>query len=184
MRVVAGKYKNTVLESLEGNDTRPTKDMVKEALFSSLGIFDGSEDFLDLFGGSGSIGIEALSRGCKSVTTNDLNPKAVKVIRANYNKVKAQAKISNLNWDECLKNLKGQQFDYVFLDPPYVFDEFERLMSLLKELNLLKAGAIVIWEVAKTTKMAESFDDYILYKEKKYGVSKLYYYQGVTKWQK
>lgn len=177
MRVVAGKYKNTNLDSLEGNDTRPTKDMVKEALFSSLGIFDGSESFLDVFGGSGAIGIEALSRGVKEVYTNDLNPKAVKVIRSNYAKVKASANIYNQNWDAFLMNLKGKQFDYVFLDPPYVFDEFEKAMDLMQSLELLKDHSIIIFEVAKTTKMEASYGEYTLYKEKKYGVSKLYYYK-------
>ena len=80
MRVVAGKYRGTNLFTLEGNNTRPTKDMVKEALFSSLMVMP-DESFLDIFSGSGAIGIEAISRGLDDVVFNDLNKDACKMMK-------------------------------------------------------------------------------------------------------
>ena len=87
MRVIAGKYKRTPIKTLEGEDiTRPTRDMVKEALFSSIQI-NNETRFLDLFSGSGSIGLEALSRDAKEVVFNDINKDAVKIINTNLEKV-------------------------------------------------------------------------------------------------
>ena len=83
MRIIAGKYKRTPILTLEGEDiTRPTRDMVKEALFSTINIYSDTS-FLDLFSGSGSIGLEALSRGAEKVVFNDCNEKAVKIIHKN-----------------------------------------------------------------------------------------------------
>ena len=149
MRVIAGKYKRTILNTLEGNDTRPTKDMVKEALFSSIDI-DSTTIFLDLFAGSGAIGIEAISRGSKSVIMNDINPKAVTIIKANLAKIKERVIVYNLDWKSCLSKLGGKQFDIIFLDPPYAFNEYTKLFDALIKFNILKKDAIIIWEVSIT----------------------------------
>jgi RNA methyltransferase, RsmD family len=176
MRIIAGKYKRTNLASLSGNDiTRPSKDMLKEALFSSINIYSDTY-FLDLFSGSGAVGIEALSRGAKEVVFNDINKEALKIIKENLNKVNEKRIVYNLDYQECLNNLK-MRFDYIFLDPPYVFKDFDNIFDLIKQNNLLSLDGIVIVEVNKDMKMLLNYGDLSLFKERKYGISKLYYYR-------
>lgn len=177
MRIIAGKYKNSVILAPEGNDTRPSKDMLKEAMFSSIGFFRGDESILDLFGGSGAIGLEALSRGAKKAIINDISKNAYNIIKTNVNKLKADAQIYNLDYVDLLNKL-DEKFDIIFLDPPYIFNEYEKLMRLINDNNLLKDDGIIIWEVEKNTKMNDKYEDYTLYKTKKYGISLLNYYKG------
>lgn len=124
MRVIAGKHKSKALESLEGRNTRPTMDKVKEGIFNSLHEVSGLG--LDLFAGSGALGIEALSRGMEKVIFVDQNFKAVKVIKANLNQLDlmSQAEVYKNNADRALKALAKReiQFDIIFLDPPYKRD--------------------------------------------------------------
>ena len=121
MRVIAGKHKSKALESLEGRNTRPTMDKVKEGIFNSLHNVSGLG--LDLFAGSGALGIEGLSRGMDKVIFVDQNFKAIKVIQANLQQLDLteQAEVYKNNADRALKalNKRDIQFDYIFLDPPY-----------------------------------------------------------------
>lgn len=177
MRIIAGKYKKSTLNTLEGDDiTRPTRDMVKEALFSSITIHNETV-FLDLFSGSGAIGLEALSRGCRDVIFNDANRKAYGIIKSNLRKFNEERTVYNDDYALCLKKLKGYQFDYVFLDPPYAFREYDSIFQLLEEFGLLKDDGIIIAETRKDTILADAYGIYGLYKEKKYGISKLLYYR-------
>ena len=176
MRVVAGKYKKTKLDSLDSLKTRPTKDMVKEALFSSLYNIENSY-FLDLFAGSGAIGIEALSRGAKKVVFNDNNKDACKIMKQNLLKIKEDCCVFNLDYRECLNRL-DDKFDFVYVDPPYAFNEYEEVFKLLLEYKLLNKGAIIIVEVKKEVCLSENIFSFVKYKEKKYGISKLLYYRG------
>ena len=176
LRVVAGKYKRTKLDSLDSLKTRPTKDMVKEALFSSIYI-ENESNFLDLFAGSGAIGIEALSRGAKKVVFNDNNHDACKIIKQNLAKIKEDVTVYNLDYKECLKRLDKDKFDYVYVDPPYAFDEYVEVFKLLLEYELLNDEAIIIVEVKKDVDLDENIFNFSKYKEKKYGISKLLYYR-------
>ena len=176
MRIVSGKYKRTPLLSLEGDKTRPTKDMVKEALFDSIQIMS-SDSFLDLFSGSGAIGIEAISRGANKVIFNDSNIDAVKIINSNLNKIHEEARVFNLDYEECLFKLNETPFDYVFLDPPYAFEDYDKVFELIDKYHLLSKKGIIIVEVNKNTVLNDTYNDLELYKEKKYGISKLLYYR-------
>lgn len=176
MRIIAGKYKRTPLITLEGDKTRPTKDMVKEALFDSIQI-TSEDSLLDLFSGSGAIGIEAISRGAKRVVLNDCNKDAVKIIEANLKKINEQARVLNLDYEECLFKLNDFPFDYIFLDPPYAFEEYEYIFKLINSYHLLTRKGIIIVEVNKNTKLNDNYFDLIKFKEKKYGISKLLYYR-------
>ncbi|MDO4197891.1 MAG: 16S rRNA (guanine(966)-N(2))-methyltransferase RsmD [Erysipelotrichaceae bacterium] len=177
MRVIAGKYKRTPLNTLEGEDvTRPTRDMVKEALFSTITVYSDTK-FLDLFAGSGAIGIEALSRGAEDAVFNDINKDAVKIIEGNLSKLNENRMVLNLPYEECIKRLKGYRFDYIYIDPPYIFNEHEKLFSLIEEYDLLNDDGIAIAEVNKSTVLNEEYNKVKLYKEKKYGINKLYYYK-------
>lgn len=121
MRIVAGKRKGLIIKSIEGESTRPTRDIVREALFSIL--FNNIDDakFLDLFAGSGAMGIEALSRGASEAYFSDINPKCVRIINENITKAKfnEQAKVFNADYKLVLKKLQGNKFDIIFIDPPY-----------------------------------------------------------------
>ena len=174
MRVVAGKYKRSTLLTLDSLATRPTKDMVKEALFSSIYVEDSL--FLDLFSGSGSIGIEALSRGARDVVFNDLSKDAVKVIKTNLSKFKEDRRVYNLDYLSCLNRLEDK-FDYIFVDPPYAFEEYERIFETIDSFNLYSNNCRIIVEVKKEKELADELFFFEKYKEKKYGISKLLYYR-------
>ena len=177
MRVIAGKYKRTPIKTLEGKDiTRPTKDMVKEALFSSI-VINNETCFLDLFSGSGSIGIEALSRGAKEVIFNDINKDAIKIIKENLDKVKEDRVVYNLGYLDCLDKVSNMKFDYIYCDPPYDFNEYDQIFCTVDKYNLLNKKGIIIVEVRKNIDLCDSYFEIKKYKEKKYGISKLLYYR-------
>lgn len=176
MRIVAGKYKRLLLDTLEGDSTRPTKDMVKEALFDSLQVIEG-ESFLDLFAGSGSIGIEAISRGCHEVIFNDANKDAIKIIEKNLQKINEVKRVLNLDYKDALQKVRNTEFNYIFLDPPYAFNEYDELFRLINEYKLLSKKGIIVVEVKKDTDLKEEYFNLIKYKDKKYGISKLLYYR-------
>ena len=184
MRVIAGKYKRTPIKTLEGQDiTRPTKDMVKEALFSSIQIYEDTS-FLDLFSGSGAIGLEALSRGANNVIFNDINKEAVKIINTNLAKVNETRMVLNLDYQECCKRLEGETFDYIYCDPPYNFSSYEDLFFYINKYKLLAKKGIMIIEVRKDTDLNEEYLGIKLFKEKRYGINKLLYYRKEQIWLK
>lgn len=168
MRIIAGKYKRRNIKTLESYDTRPTKDMVKEAIFDSIQINEG-DTFLDLFAGSGAIGIEAISRGANKVVFNDNNIKAVYIIKENLKSINETAEVYNEDSLVLLKDLK-ESFSYIFIDPPYIYDKYDDLIDLIKHNNLLKDNGSIILEVNKDTVIKHK-----VFKEKKYGISKILY---------
>lgn len=177
MRVIAGKYKRTPIKTLDGEDiTRPTRDMVKEALFSSIEI-DGDTRFLDLFSGTGSIGLEALSRGAKDAVFNDINKDAFKIIKTNLDKVHENRTVYNLDYQDCLKQLENNQFDYIYCDPPYNFKAYDELFFYINKYGVLGKKGIIIVEVRKDTDLNDEYLNIVRYKEKRYGISKLFYYR-------
>ena len=177
MRVIAGKYKRTPIKTLSGDDvTRPTRDMVKEAFFSTIDIYSDT-NFLDLFSGSGSIGLEAISRGADRVVFNDLNKDAVKIIQNNLDKLYERREVYNLDYQECLKKLEGSKFDYIYCDPPYDFNAYEDIFFYVEKYELLNKEGIMIMEVRKDTDLKDEYLGLKLYKEKRYGISKLLYYK-------
>ena len=167
MRIIAGKYKRKNLLSLEGLDTRPTKDMVKEAIFDTIQI-SSDDNLLDLFSGSGAIGIEAISRGA-SATFNDLNPKAVDIIKKNLDSINENASVFCKDAFSLVESI-DDSFSYIFIDPPYIFDRYDELIDLIKDKNILKHDGTIILEVNKDTVLR-----HIAYKEKIYGISKVLY---------
>ncbi|HDH4903799.1 TPA: 16S rRNA (guanine(966)-N(2))-methyltransferase RsmD [Staphylococcus argenteus] len=148
MRVIAGKHKSESLESMEGRNTRPTMDKVKEGIFNSL--YDVSGIGLDLFAGSGALGIEALSRGMDKVIFVDQNFKAVKIIKSNLENLDLveQSEVYKNNADRALKALSKReiQFDIIFLDPPYEKGLIDKALKQISEFNLLKENGIIVCE--------------------------------------
>ena len=155
MRIIAGKYRSRVLKSVEGQATRPTLDKVKEATFMRLMPMIDQASVLDLFAGTGAIGLEAISRGAKHAVLVDGSKAAIAVINANVDSLKADNQCTVLRMDalDALRYLSnhGFQFDLVYLDPPYGKVEMSPILDRLIEFNLLLPDAIVIHEtLAKT----------------------------------
>ena len=122
MRVIAGSARSLKLKTLEGIDTRPTTDRIKETLFNMIAPYLYDCEFLDLFAGSGGIGIEALSRGAKEAVFVEKNPKAMECIKENLKFTRLEKKGITLTKDvlNALYQLEGDKvFDYIFMDPPY-----------------------------------------------------------------
>ena len=123
MRIISGSAKGTKLYTLEGDATRPTLDRVKEPLFSIIQHYIVGANILDLFAGSGALGLEALSRGADKAILCDYSRKAVNIIKQNIEKTKLTEKteVWNMDYKKALEKLKdnSQKFDIIFLDPPY-----------------------------------------------------------------
>lgn len=143
MRVIAGKARRLALKTVSGMDTRPTTDRIKETLFNMIQDNIYGVRFLDLFAGSGAIGIEALSRGAREAVFVEQNPAAVKCIRENlqFTKLEPQAVVMQADVFSALSRLEGKGvFDLVFMDPPY-----DRLLEK-KALYALRSSSIVTKE--------------------------------------
>lgn len=150
MRVISGNARGKKLVSLEGMNTRPTLDRVKEALFNIIQFDIADKDVLDLFAGSGAIGIEAISRGAKSATFCDNSIDAVKIIKTNIENTRSKDKATVINKDYslALKQLRkeNKQFDIIYLDPPYKTDFANKAIEEIINLNLLSKDGIIIVE--------------------------------------
>lgn len=175
MRIISGTMRGTKLYTLEGDNTRPTLDRVKEALFSKINFEIQDATILDLFAGSGALGLESLSRGAEKVFLCDNSRDAIKIINQNIEKTKTKDKVSLLNMDykKALEELRIQKikFDIVFLDPPYKTDFAEDAAKYIVENKLLKEEGFIILETDEKERVLNNLDTDILeVKEiKKYG---------------
>lgn len=155
MRVIAGKARRLPLVSPEGRDTRPTTDRIKETLFNILQDEVPGCNFLDLFSGSGGIGIEALSRGAREAVFVEFGKEALACIRANLNKTRLvdQAMILPVEVGYGISKLEkmGKKFDIVYADPPYKKGFEPKILDLLAESEIVKPGALVILESSLDT---------------------------------
>jgi 16S rRNA (guanine966-N2)-methyltransferase len=168
MRVIAGLYKGRRLAAPAGRETRPTSDRVREALFSVLGDRVGGARVLDLFAGSGALGIEALSRGAATATFVDAAPAAIKALRANLEPLDAPAETRKADALRFLDaaSRAARQYDLVFLDPPYRLAA--SLGSALSDAlpAVLAPGAVVVAESDRRSPLAL---DLPLHDERRYG---------------
>jgi len=148
LRIISGKAKGTKLETLEGLDTRPTLDRVKEALFSIIQNEIWESKVLDLFSGSGALGLESLSRGAKIAYLCDISKKAIEIIKQNIKKThfEEQTKIINKNYKKCLEEVKNEQFDLIFLDPPYRTNYGIDAVRYITENNMITKDGTMIFE--------------------------------------
>lgn len=149
MRVIAGKARRLPLKTLPGADTRPTTDRIKETLFNILQPELLDCRFLDLFSGSGAIGIEALSRGAAYAVFVEKNPKACACIRENlaFTKLAEDGKLLNMDVLQALRSLEGQDaFDCIFMDPPYGHGLERQVLEYLAESTLAGEDTLIIIE--------------------------------------
>lgn len=170
MRVITGKARGTVLKTPEGLQTRPTADRVKEALFSIIQFDVPGAKVLDLFGGSGQLGIEALSRGAKQAVFVDESDAACKLIRENLRRTKLEsdAKIIRSDYMAFL-NSCHDKFDLIFLDPPYAEVFLENAIKRISEIDILQSGGIIVAERPLGKEILWDFPGFSRSKDYKYG---------------
>ncbi len=178
MRVITGKARGTVLKTPEGLQTRPTTDRVKEALFSIIQFDIPGSRVLDLFGGTGQLGIEALSRGAKSAVFVDSGDKACALIRENLRRCKLE-QAGKVQRDDYLNYLKRCQetFDIVFLDPPYAEIFLENALKCISEIDILQSGGIIVAERPVGKELPWEFPGFTRSKDYKYGSTLLTLYR-------
>jgi 16S rRNA (guanine966-N2)-methyltransferase len=173
IRVVAGKYKGRKLAFPISDDLRPTKDMVKEGVFSAVNAAISASIFLDLFAGVGSIGIEALSRGANKVTFVDKSDLAIYYIKENLKSLNEDYEIVKSDYLDYLKeNANTFKFDIAYLDPPYKEDTL-KIYKEVRDANILKRDSIIILESDKDI-LGELTKEETNVREYKYGLTYIY----------
>lgn len=178
MRVITGTARGRKLKTPAGRDVRPTTDMVKEAIFSILQNDLPGSRVLDVFAGSGQLGIEALSRGAKSAVFLDENREAVACIKENlqHTGLFAQGSVAFMDSIGFLKR-GGQEFDIILLDPPYKKGILEEALPLA--LNVLAPKGVAVCETSKQEVLPEGNEHFKIYREYRYGQIKLTVYRDV-----
>ena len=154
MRVIAGTAKRLALKTVEGLDTRPTTDRIKETLFNMINMEIPECRFLDLFSGSGAIGIEALSRGASLAVLVEQNKKAAECIRQNlaFTRLADRAVLMQTDVRTALGRLEGEKpFDIIFMDPPYRQDLEREVLELLADSSLADEQTLIIAEASLDT---------------------------------
>jgi 16S rRNA (guanine(966)-N(2))-methyltransferase RsmD len=182
MRVVSGSLKGKGLKAVPGNSTRPTTDKVKEALFNMVGpYFDGGIG-LDLFAGSGGLGIEALSRGLDKVIFVDLDGKAIQTIYENIHNCELD-EYSEVYRNDALRAIKviakrELAFTCIFLDPPYKKQQLEKIILMIDKYKLLSPGGTIVCEHGSDIELPGQIGCFYKRKKEKYGIIGVSIYEG------
>ncbi len=175
MRVISGERRGLNLYTLEGDNTRPTLDRVKETMFNVINFDIHDKNCLDIFSGSGNLSIEAISRGARMAYMIENDRASVDIINKNIEKSKYQEKVKIFNKDFiiALNSISSEdiKFDYVFLDPPYNGDFYNKTLDYLGENNLLNEEAVIIVEHLKTTEICH--EKFNVWKEKSFSKNML-----------
>lgn len=178
MRVVSGSARGRRLKELPGLDTRPTTDQVKEAIFNIIQFDVEGRKVLDLFGGTGQMGIEALSRGAEHATIVDLAPAAVKIIRENLAITKFEdcSRVVQSDWRGFLSSCR-EKYHLIFLDPPYHTDMLENALQTIAAIDILSEHGIIICESPLDKELPDLAAPYEKGREYKYGKIKVTLYR-------
>ena len=178
MRVITGKARGVQLKTPDGMATRPTTDRVKEALFSIIQFDIPTARVLDLFGGTGQLGIEALSRGAQSAVFVDAGEPACRLIKENLRRTKldTDAKVIRSDYLQYLKRCR-EKFDIIFLDPPYAEVFLENALKCITEIDILETGGIIVAERPVGKELPWDFEGFTRSKDYKYGKTLLTIYR-------
>ena len=185
MRIIGGIHRGRKLKAPKGMQTRPTADRVKEAVFSSLGPKIQGANILDLFGGTGSLSLEALSRGARHAWIIEKDPDTLKVMKENIQTLDFSEHCTLFLQDVRLILKKigkmDQKFDVIFLDPPYYGKYYNSCLEAISQGDLLSEAGILVLEMAKDVeeKVPSQEGSLIMIKEAAYGGTKIRYYQKV-----
>lgn len=173
MRVISGTAKGRTLKAVPGTGTRPTTDKVKEAIFSMIGPYFEGGVVLDLFAGTGGLGIEALSRGMERAVFVDGDKRSIEIIEHNLNvtRLDSQAEVYRNDALRALKAMgkRGIRFRLVFLDPPYKLRTIESLVTTMQELNLVERDVSIVVEHESTYDCADRIGQAVLIRRVQYG---------------
>ena len=181
MRVISGFLKGRNIEGYNIEGTRPTQDRVKESMMASIQNKIKDAIVLDLFAGSGSLGIETISNGAKLCYFVDNNKEVTNILKKNIKNlgIENKSNIINSDWKKMLNTFgeSHQKFDIIFVDPPYDYDVYEKIITKVNELNLLNDGGVLVLEYSNK-KFQNQYDNLILIKEKKYGFKSVNIYKN------
>jgi 16S rRNA (guanine966-N2)-methyltransferase len=189
MRVIAGQYRSRQLKSLSTPHLRPTSDRLRETLFNVLSPDISGSTFVDLFAGTGAIGIEAISRGAQDVLFVENHPPAAKLIRENLHSLNITkgATVLSLDAMRALEKIQQRQkdrefaYDYIFLDPPYAAaEEYQRVMTFLSAAPFVGENTVVIAEHAAKFELSEEFSTLERVRVLKQGGAALSFYRQRT----
>lgn len=177
MRIISGKYKGKNLKGDNIDGTRPTMDRIKESLFGSIQNNIKESICLDLFAGSGSLGLEAISNGATSCYLVDKNKEVIKILQENIKGFEEEISLINDDYQNALNNFKNNKikFDIIFLDPPYNLNLIGPAIKKIEEYNLLNENGLLVCEYE--TELFNS--NYKIIKEKKYGNKKIIIYKNI-----
>lgn len=174
MRVISGFLKGRNIKGFDIDGTRPTMDRVKESIFSTIQNYIDDAVVLDLFSGSGNLGIEAISNGCKTCYFVDNNKVAINTINSNINEFKIDnAVIINSDFKNALNSFKDKniKFDLIFLDPPYKFNYIDNIVEFVLNNELINDNGLIICEYEN--EINKEYEKLSIFKEKKYGSKKV-----------
>lgn len=181
MRITGGTYRSLRLKSLPGEHTRPTLAKTKEAIFNRIGPYFHEGTMLDLFAGSGAMGLEGISRGMSHCYFSDISGQACQVIKQNIAtlKVENQATVWKMDYRQVLKKCQqnGIAFDLIFIDPPYRKQDIHQILTLINDYQLANEAADIVVESLKEENFAASYGTINKVKEATYGITKITYYQ-------
>ena len=173
MRIISGKARGTKLYTLDGTATRPTLDRVKESLFNIIQNDIEDSTVLDLFSGSGAIGLEFLSRGAKRAVLCDNSKDAIKIIKQNVQKTHFEeiAEIYNMEFTKLVERLQNQKFDIIYIDPPYATDFIKISLEKIIEYKLVNENTKIIVETDDETRILNQIEkmDVEITDKRKYG---------------
>lgn len=180
MRVISGKARGVSLKTPDGMKTRPTADRVKEAMFSIIQFDLPNAKVLDLFAGTGQLGIEALSRGAKSAIFVDCQDSACKLIRENLKKThfEQESRVIKSDYMSYLKTT-SDRFDIILLDPPYAELFLENSLKMITEIDILQTNGIIVTERPLEKELSLEFSGFSRSKDYKYGKTLLTLYRKV-----
>lgn len=181
MRVITGTARGRKLKPLSGLDTRPTADQVKESLFNIIQFDIEGRRALDLFAGTGQLGIEALSRGAAFCDFVDVNPAAVKLIRENLKAtgLADQASVTQRDFLAFLQGARGKKYDLVFLDPPYAQNALEQALEAIAAIDIVSECGIIVCESPEGKTLPELPAPYEKGRAYRYGKTRLTLYRRI-----
>ena len=181
MRVISGKVRGLKLNAPKNDDVRPTTDRVKESLFNMINSYMMDSDILDLFAGTGSLGIECLSRGANKCVFVDKSKESINIVKSNIKKARVENEsiVLNLDFKSAISSLalKKEKFDVIFMDPPYYKNMFSDALLAVDEKELLKEDGIIVVEHDTVDKFPDNMGRLYKSREKKYGTTTITFYK-------
>lgn len=185
LRIISGRARGRKLIPPATMETRPTLDRVKESMFSSIQLYIPEAIVVDVFAGTGSLGLEAASRGAKEVYLFDKSSVTFPLLKQNVDNLKFEDFCFPMNIDayEGLRKLanKGKKFDIIFIDPPYCKEMIPEAMKIIKEYEMLNENGIIVTKIDTIEEIYEGYEDIKLSKSKKYGNTTVCYYKHEEK---